>query len=390
MRFEEIRSLRTERGLTMQEAAVMLGICERTFRRWNQRYNDEGAEGLADKRLERAAHNAASVDEVMALVTLFETHYCNYTVAHFYDKYRDKHEGSRCYTWVKNQLQGAGHVKKAKKRGVHRRKRERKPLAGMMLHQDASTHLWVPGVYWDLIVTMDDATSEIYSAFFAEEEGTWSSFQGVQEVIENHGLFCSFYSDRGSHYWHTPKAGGKVDKNNPTQFGRAMNFLGIEMIAAYSPEARGRSERVFGTLQGRLPKELAAENITTMFDANQFLKDVYIPEHNRKFKVEAAEKESAFVRWLTGNISLNDILCIQEQRTVNNDNTVSYQGKIYQIPKNKERMHYIKAKVRIHEYADQSIAIYHGQKLLGKFKPSAEIIINENKEVKQQQKNVAA
>ncbi len=115
------------------------------------------------------------------------------------------------------------------------------------------------GPPWDLIVTMDGASSEVYSGFFVEEEGTWSSLRAVRETLERRGLFCSLYTDRGSHYWHTPKAGGQVDKGNPTQFGRAMAELGIEMIPSYSPEARGRSERWFGTVQGRLPQELALE-----------------------------------------------------------------------------------------------------------------------------------
>jgi len=255
----------------------LLGMSERTFRRCSRKYATEGAEGLADGRLDKAANNAAPTDEVSDLLCLFETHYGQFNVSHFFDKYRLDHNGDRSYSWVKSILQSSGKVKQAKKRGQHRRKRVRASMAGMMLHQDASTHLWVPGRYWDLIVTMDDASSEIYSAFFVEEEGTWSSMQGVREVIEKKGLFCSFYSDRGSHYWHTPEAGGKVDKNNPTQFGRAMGQVGIEMIAAYSPEARGRSERMFGTLQGRLPQELAKANINTMDAANIYLQEHFIP-----------------------------------------------------------------------------------------------------------------
>lgn len=143
-------------------------------------------------------------------------------------------------------------MKKASKRGAHRKQRDRSPWPGMTFHQDGSTHLWVTGKYWDQIVTMDDSTNEHYSMFFCDEEGTQSSFQGVRDVIEERGLFCSLYTDRGSHYWITREAGGKVGKVNLTQFGRAMGQLGIEMIPAYSPEARGRSKRVFSTHQDRL------------------------------------------------------------------------------------------------------------------------------------------
>ena len=153
----------------------------------------------------------------------------------------------------------------------------------MMLHQDGSTHEWVPGRWWDLIGTLDDTAGEFYSAFFVAEEGTLSSFRGLYEVIAAKGLFCSLYTDRGSHYQHTPDAGGKVDKDNPTQVGRALVQPGIELIPAYSPEARGRSERMFGTLQKRLPRELRLAGITDMEVASRFLEEHYLPQHNARF-----------------------------------------------------------------------------------------------------------
>jgi hypothetical protein len=265
-------------------------------------------------------------------------------------------------------LQRKGLVNKAPKKGVHRRKRPRQPMTGMMIHQDASTHQWIEGTYWDLVVTMDDATSEIYSAFFVEQEGTWSSLLGVKEVIENKGLFSSFYSDRGSHYWTTDKAGGKVNKGLLTQFGRAMKQLGIEMIAAYSPEARGRSERMFGTLQNRLPLELKSAGIKTIDDANIFLKNQFIPEFNKLFCVQPQITQSAFIPWVQGNIELKDILCIQDKRIVNNDNTVSYKGKTLQIPQNEHRYSYRKTNIKINEYLDGSIALFHGPRKLVEFK----------------------
>ena len=374
MRFENIYFERLEKGLTIEEAAKILGVHERTFRRWSKRFEEEGANGLADKRLDKIAHNAAPVDEVTEILILFETHYRDFTVAHFYDKYLTQHRGARCYTWVKNRLIEAGLVKKAKKRGTHRRKRPRQPMKGMMLHQDGSTHEWIENAQWDLIVTLDDADSEIYSAFFVEEEGTFSSFQGVKEVIEEHGLFCSLYVDRGSHYFLTPKAGGKIDPNRPTQFARAMKQLGIELIAAYSPEARGRSERMFGTLQGRLPKELKLAGITTMESANRFLKEKFIPEFNKRFQIKPEQEEGAFVPWLSSNMNLDEILCIQETRTVNNDNTINYKNKQLQIPRHKYRFSYAKAKVRVHEYQDNSIAIFHGPRLLGRYNAKGELI----------------
>lgn len=238
-------------------------------------------------------------------------------------------------------------------------------MPGMMIHQDGSTHQWVPGKKWDLIVTMDDANNEHYSMFFVDEEGTHSSLRGVKEVIKQHGLFCTFYSDRGSHYWHTPEAGGKVDKKNLTQFGRALQQLGIGMIAAYSPQARGRSERAFHTHQSRLVKELALHNISTMAAANQYLEKVYRPAFNKEFMQPATLPDSAFVPWIGNN--LDDILCEQHSRTVGRDNCVSFNNLILQIPANDYRCNYIKATIRVHCYLDGSLAILHGPRKLAHY-----------------------
>jgi transposase len=253
MRFGEIYDKWTAGRLTQCEAAEILGISDRTLRRQIRRYEADGLEGLIDHRIEKVSHRKAPVDEILGLEEKYSRQFRGWNTKHFHSFYK-REGGTRSYSWVKNQLQEAKLIKKMPGKGKHRKHRERSPLPGMMMHQDGSTHQWIPGIQWDLIATMDDATSEHYSLFFVDEEGTLSSFQGVQEVIDSRGLFCSFYSDRGSHYWYTPQAGGKVDKVNLTQFGRAMKQLGIEMIAAYSPEARGRSERAFKTHQGRLPR----------------------------------------------------------------------------------------------------------------------------------------
>ena len=281
MRFEESYSGYRSGRLSQEEAAKILGVCSRTFRRYMKRFESEGEAGLLDKRLLKASHRAAPVDEICRLEDLYKGEHYGWNVRHFYGFYR-RSGGNRSYSWVKNKLQSANLVAKGKSKGKHRKRRLRSPLPGMMIHQDGSTHQWVEGTYWDLIVTMDDATNEHYSMFFVEEEGTASSFRGVKEVIDLKGLFCSFYSDRGSNYWYTPEAGGKVSKSQLTQFGRALNQLGINQIAAYSPEARGRSERAFRTHQGRLPKELAKEGITDIASANKYLKEVYLPAYNNE------------------------------------------------------------------------------------------------------------
>lgn len=365
MRFEEAYFGWQEQRLTQEQAAQLLGLCPRSFRRYINRYEEAGLEGLMDKRISEVSSRKAPVDEVLRLEALYKERYDGWTVKHFFERYQDEHNGQRSYTWVKSRLQESGLAPRGKRRGQQRRRRPRAPLPGMMIHQDGSTHEWVPGQTWDLIVTMDDANSEIYSAFFVEEEGTLSSFQGVGETLRKKGLFSSFYSDRGSHYWVTTEAGDKVDKRHPTQFARAMNQLGIQMIAAYSPEARGRSERFFRTLQDRLPKELALANITTMEAANQFLRRTYLKRFNRRFMVTPAESGSAFVPLL--GVDIDNILCHQVERQVSKDSCVSYQGTTLQLPQGPQYRHYARKTVRVHEYPDGNLAIFHGPRCLAEY-----------------------
>ena len=368
MRFEEAYTGWQERRLTQEAAAELLGVCARTFRRHINHFEDEGMDGLLDKRMHQVSAQCAPVDEVMALEALYRERYDSWTVAHFYERYAEEHKGGRSYSWVKRRLQASGLVKVGKAKGKHRLKRERKPLPGMMLHQDGSTHRWLGPdneAVWDLIVTMDDATSEVYSALFVAEEGTWSSFQGIRETLQQQGLPSSFYSDRGSHYWITPKAGGRVNKHDLTQFGRAMQELGIHMIPSYSPEARGRSERMFRTLQERLPKEMTMAGISDMDAANRFLRKTFLPRFNARFKVAPIASGSAFVPLLTTN--LDDILCRKAERTVGKDNVVSYQGHSLQIPKTADRCHYARATVVVHGYAGGDMAVFHGPRLLAQY-----------------------
>ena len=378
MRFKEAYEGYQAKRLSQTEAASLLGVCDRSFRRYIHQYNESDLEGLLDKRREQPSHRRAPIDEVIELQDLYSSRYLGWNVRHFHEWYKRDHSGQRSYSWVKHQLQSANLVRTSKTRGPHRLKRLRRALPGIMIQQDGSAHQWVPDVYRDLIVTMDDATNEHYSMRFVEEEGTHSSLVGVKEVLEVNGLFCSFYSDRGSHYWHTPEAGGKVDKTNPTQFGRAMKRLGIDMIAAYSPEARGRSERAFGTHQGRLPNELALLGITDMTAANKYLKGQYMPKFNQEFSHPAREHGNAFVP-LAG-INLDDYLCEQVERVVGKDNSVQFQRLSLQLPKDQHRYHYVKAKVVVSRHLDGTLSIDHGPRRLGQY--TAEGVLIQDKEIK--------
>ena len=380
-RFELVYQRWKQRKLTQAEAGERLEMSERTFRRYVVRYEEEGKQGVLDKRLGKPSPRRASQQEVSRVVALYRDCYPNRNIRHFYEAYEEVHGGARGYSWVKRCLQDAGVVPRGKRRGPHRELRERKRQEGEMIHQDASTHRWVCGETWDLVVTMDDATGWIYSAFFVVQEGTWSSMRGVRDVLESKGIFTSFYSDRGSHYWSTPRAGGRVDKENLTQFGRAMKELGIVMIPGYSPEARGRSERMFKTLQGRLPAELEEQGIVEMGEANRYLSESFVDDFNRRFSVAAAEEGSAFVPLL--GVGLEDILCLKHQRVVGNDNCVKYKGMSLQIPPVGDRAHFVRAKVVVHEYEDGSMAVVHeGKRRLGFYNREGNLV----EEVEQRRK----
>ena len=362
MRFEEAYQGWSGGRLTQAEAAMLLGQCERSFRRHVERYKADGLEGLLDKRLSQVSKRRAGAAEIDHVVQVYKSGFAGWNVAHFHSKYRSEMQGTRSYTWIKSVLQGAGLARTAKRRGKHRIKRERAPLPGMMVHQDASTHRWVREAVWDLVVTMDDATGEHTSMFFCDQEGTASSFHGLGQTIARYGLFASLYSDRGSHYFLTPQAGAKVDKLQLTEVGRALKQLGIEHIAAYSPEARGRSERAFQTHQGRLPQELARAGVTDMGTANRYLEDIYRHNHNSEFSVASTLPGTAYVPFLSG--SLPDILCEQHERTVGNDNCVSFEGLSLQLPADELRYHYARTRVRVHRYVDDTLGVFHGPRKL--------------------------
>ena len=361
MKFVDVYSRFGQGTLSCAEASAILGVSLSTFFRMRTKYDAEGLEGLVDHRVGRLSEKRIPSDEAMKIIALYKTTYPDFTVKHFHEHLASMGI-TRSYTSVKTILQQANVVRKAPRRGAHRRKRERKPLPGMMLHQDGSKHEWVPGKLWDLIVTMDDATSEIYSMFFVPEEGTQSSMMGMYEVISKHGLPCSLYVDRGSHYFTTPIAGGKVDRVHTTQFGRAMKQLNIEMIPSYCPQGRGRSERMFGTLQKRLPQELRLKGITDMEEANTFLREEYMSKHNQQFAVKASEEGSAFVPY-TGS-SLEDILCTIDERRVGNDNTISFKNHKIQINQDKVRYHYAQMTVHVHTYLNNTVSVFYGPRRL--------------------------
>ena len=369
MKLQDVLLKAMAKKITWWDAAEIIGVSDRTMRRWHQRLEQDGYDGLGDRRKGRPSPKRVPLATVEEVLRLYREVYHDLNMRHFHEKLREEHRIELSYTWVQQALQGAGLVARRRKRGPHRRRRPRRPLPGMLLHIDGSQHRWFQDDRWyDLLVILDDATSQIYYAQLVEEESTRTVMAGLREVIETQGLFCALYSDRGSHFFVTPKAGEKVDKHHLTQVGRAMKELGVQMIPAYSPQARGRSERNFGTWQGRLPQELRLAGINTLGEANRFLRERYIAEFNGKFAVAAAEKGSAFRR--CSRTDLNWIFTVQTERMVAKDNTVAIGDRRWQLEKTRFRHTLAGCTVTIHEHLDGTVSMRYGPHVVGRFDAS--------------------
>ena len=366
MKMQEVILRAMAKRITWWQAAEILGISERQMRRWRQRYEQFGYDGLWDRRRGRPSPRRVPLELAERVLALYRERYFDFNVQHFYEKLREQHGIGLSYSWVKGALQGAGLVKKASRRGVHRRRRPRRPLPGMLLHLDGSTHAWLPeGRHYDLLAVLDDATSEIYYAQLVEEESTRTVLAALRAVVEKKGLFCALYSDRASHFFETPKAGGKIDPQRLTQVGRALGRLGIRMIPAYSPQARGRGERNFRTWQGRLPQELRLRKIRTVEEANAFLRQEYLEEFNRRFARPAAQPGSAFLG-LAGQ-DLERVFALQHERVVSQDNTVQIAQRVLQLEKTPWRNTLAGCQVIVYEHLDGTLSVGYGPHWVGRF-----------------------
>jgi len=366
MKLQDVMLRAMAKRITWFQAAEILGISCRQMHRWHTRFEQEGYEGLFDRRRGVPSPKRVPLATVEAVLRLYQEQYFDFNVRHFHEKLVEEHGIKLSYTWVKQALQGAGLVKATRKRGPHRKRRPRRPLPGMLLHIDASQHQWFCDHRWyDLLVIMDDATSEIYYAQLVEQESTRTVLAGLREVIEQQGVFCALYSDRATHFFLTPKADEPVDHTRLTQVGRALRQLGIQMIPAYSPQARGRSERGFGTWQGRLPQELRLRKLTTVAAANQFLRAEYVKEFNRRFNVPAAERGTAFVPVRLKDLDL--VFSLQHERVVARDNTVSFANRVWQLERSKLRATLAGCRVTVHEHLDETISITFGPHRVGRY-----------------------
>jgi transposase len=375
MKVQEVILRAMAKKITWWQAAEIIGISDRQMRRWRERYEEFGFRGLFDRRRGKPSPKRVPVAVVEKVLGLYREKYFDLNVRHFHEKLREEHPVELSYSWVKGILQGAGMVAKGRKRGVHRKLRPRRPLPGMLLHIDGSEHRWFQDERWyDLLVIMDDANSEIYYAQLVEEEATVPVLTGLREVVECKGVFCALYSDRARHFWLTAKAGEAVDHDRLTQVGRALRALGVQMIPAYSPQARGRSERGFGTWQGRLPQELRLRGIRTVEAANAFLREHYIGEFNRRFQVAAAQPGTAFVPYR--GKELERIFSLQFERTVNRDNTVSFQNLTLQIEPVRWRATLAGCAVIVCQHLDGTLSLSYGPHSLGRYDERGGPILN--------------
>jgi hypothetical protein len=370
MKLQDVILKAMAKKLTWIQAAEIAGMSVRNMQRKRQGYIEHGYTGLSDRRRGKTSYHRVAMATAERVLALYRDKYPDFNVRHFHEKLKETEGIHLSYSWVKQALQGAGLVARRRKRGPHRRRRPRRPMPGMLLHIDGSKHRWFQDDrYYDLLVILDDATSRIYYAQLVAEESTRTVMTALREVIEHEGLFCALYSDRASHFFVTPKAGEPVDKSRLTQVGRALKELGVQMIPAYSPQARGRSERSFGTWQSRLPQELRLAGIATVEQANRFLRERYIAEFNHKFTVKAAERGTAFRR--CGRSDLDWIFSIQTERVVGKDNTVAVRDQWWQLDKSRWRHTLAGQTVTIHQHLDGTVSIRYGPHVVGRGKDGA-------------------
>jgi transposase len=379
MKVQEVILRAIDRRLKWYEAAEILGISDRQMRRWKRRYEKCGYDGLFDRRRKRPSPKRVCLETVRQVLTLYRERYFDLNVLHFQEKLRAQHGIRLSYTWVKTALQSAGLVAKETRRNAHRKARPRRPLPGMLLHTDGSPHPWIPGLEGtqDLIVVLDDATSEVYYACFVPQESTLTMMAGLKAVIEQYGLFCALYTDKASHFTTTrtgrsPHRPQRADA--PTQIQRSLGQLGIELIPANSPQARGRMERLWETWQGRLPQELRLAGILDLESANAFLQHTWIPFHNRTWTVAPAGQGTAFVPY-TGN-QLDRIFALQHERTVANDNCIEFRNSRWQIPESPQRYTFAQCRVKVYEHLDGTLSVGYGPHILAHFDANARLRVN--------------
>lgn len=364
---KEVMLKAIEGRITWIQAADILGISARHMRRIKGRYEHSGFDALRDGRSGKPRRKRIPLATVEKLLSLRRGKYADFSVRHFWEHATERHGLALSYTWTLLTLQAAGLAEKAPARGKYRRRRERRPMRGMLLHLDASTHAWLgrDRASADLVVMLDDADGRILFARFFPQEGTASTLAALDHVLRRHGRFAELYTDRGSHFCRTSSASQGPDEIQQGHVSRALHTLGIRQILARSPQARGRSERAFGTIQGRLPQELALAGITDYEHANCYLEQTFVADFNRRFTVKPSQSESAFVPLAAVDLRL--LLSSQHERVVSNDNTVSFNRLVLQLPSSRHRAHFVRCPVLVHEFPDRLLGVSYQGRLLATY-----------------------
>ncbi len=369
MKVQEVILRAISGQILWMEAAEILGITDRQMRRWKRRYEEYGYDGLYDRRRKMPSPKRMPLKKAENILKLYREKYFDFNISHFYDKLRGEHKIHISYNWVRLALEGAGLIKKRTRHDKHRKRRPRKPLIGMMIHMDGSPYDWLGnGTMCDLVHAYDDANNKLYDIELVKEEDAITCMRILKTTVKENGIFCSLYTDRASHFFLTRKAGEEVSKDRLTQIGRALQELGIHPIPGYSPQARGRSERLNKTLQGRIPQELRLRGIKTIEEANKYLKTEYIKAYNKRFVRKPEQKGTAFIP-VPKTIDLDKIFCFKHERTVNNDNTISFKNRILQIGQSELRVSFAKCRVIVYEHLDGSVSIGYGPHMLGYYLP---------------------
>jgi transposase len=354
--------------LSWVQAAEIVGVTPRQMRRIRWRVEHYGQDAVMDQRGGRPRRKRIKAGTIELLCRLKRDVYPDFSLQHFYEHVTEKHQVKVSYNWLRLMLQEAGIVEREPARGTYRRRRERRPMVGMLVHLDASTHEWIADLpMQDLVVALDDADGRMLYARFFPQEGTASTFAALESVLRNCGRFAELYTDRGSHFCRSERPGEVADEQHG-QVSRALRALGIHQILALSPQARGRSERAFGTIQGRLPQELRHNGITDYAAANRYLEQHFIADFNRRFTVKPAQPESAFVK-LAG-IELELVLSSQHERVVRNDNTITFKNLILQLPSTRHRIHFVRCPVTVHQFSNGTLGISYQGRLLARYDAS--------------------
>jgi hypothetical protein len=376
MKVQEV-IVRTLAGkLTWLQAADILGRSPRSLRRLRWKFERYGYDGLFDRRRQTPSPKRAPLAEVQHLLALYRDRYQGFNVRHFHQLARRHHGVRFCYAFVKKALQSAGLVAKHRPRGRHRRRRDPRPCFGELLHLDGSRHRWfalAPDRWLTLIAIVDDATKRLLHAQLWEGgESVPAVLTALRAVLARWGLPMALYTDRAHWAVHTPAAGGPPDRDRLTQVGRALARLGIEHILGYSPQARGRSERVNRTLQDRLVNELRVAGIATVPAANRYLREHFLPAFNTEFGRPPADPSSAFVP--LGRIDLDDILCLEAERVVGRDNVVTADRVALQLAKQRGRRTCAGLRVLVRRHLNGHHSVWYGPRCLGRYDPQGRLL----------------